>query len=106
MTSVPVSPASASHLLTFDLEHWYEGYRLRGFGGWENLPARDPATLDRLLNLLAEFNQRATFFVTGRFATEFPAAVKSGVLRRLLQTHRFTSIRDWLAGVAAGAGRP
>jgi polysaccharide deacetylase family protein (PEP-CTERM system associated) len=79
MTALPVSPARASHLLTFDLEHWYEGYRLRGFGGWESLPARDPDTLVRLLDLLAEFDQRATFFVTGRFAAEFPAAVRSVV---------------------------
>jgi polysaccharide deacetylase family protein (PEP-CTERM system associated) len=65
------------HLLTFDVEHWYEGYRLRGFGGWDKLPARDPATVARLLELLAEHNQRATFFATGRFASEFPAVVRS-----------------------------
>jgi polysaccharide deacetylase family protein (PEP-CTERM system associated) len=68
------------HLLTFDAEHWYEGYRLRGFGGWERLPARDPATIERLLRLLAKHAQQATFFTTGRFAAEFPGVVRSIVV--------------------------
>jgi len=70
-------PPGGSHLLTFDAEHWYEGYRLRGHGGWERLPARDPATIERLLRLLAEYDQQATFFTTGRFAAEFPSVVRS-----------------------------
>lgn len=69
-------PAGHTHLLTFDAEHWYEGYRLRGFGGWERLPARDPVTIRRLLLLLADYDQQATFFTTGRFAAEFPDVVR------------------------------
>jgi polysaccharide deacetylase family protein (PEP-CTERM system associated) len=65
------------HLLTFDAEHWYEGYRLRGRGGWESFPPRDPATIQRLLGLLEEHGRQATFFVTGRFATEFPRVVQA-----------------------------
>ena len=72
-----LQPTGVTHLLTFDAEHWYEGYRLRGFGGWESLPARDPATIERLLRVLAEHDQQATFFTTGRFATEFPGVVRS-----------------------------
>jgi len=74
-TSVPRS--GACHLLTFDVEHWYEGYRLRGRGGWEAFPPRDPDTVHRLLGLLAEHDQHATFFATGRFAAEFPDVVKA-----------------------------
>ena len=51
----PTRQTRGAHLLTFDAEHWYEGYRLRGFGGWENVPARDPATIERLLRLLAKY---------------------------------------------------
>src|SRR5215218_2947168 len=69
--------SGARHLLTFDVEHWYEGYRLRGVGGWETLPSRDPATVQRLLSLLAEHEQHATFFATGRFAMEFPDVIKA-----------------------------
>jgi polysaccharide deacetylase family protein (PEP-CTERM system associated) len=41
------------------------------------LPARDPATVSRLLELLQESDQHATFFATGRFAAEFPAVIGS-----------------------------
>jgi len=65
------------HLLTFDIEHWYEGYIHRGLGGWEGLPPRDPVVVEKLLELLAQYKQSATFFVTGKFAREFPSLVKS-----------------------------
>jgi polysaccharide deacetylase family protein (PEP-CTERM system associated) len=81
MVTAPVpdaAPASASaHILTFDAEHWYEGYRHRGFGGWDRFPPRDPATIARLLRLLEAYDQRATFFVTGRLAAEFPETVRA-----------------------------
>jgi|SRR5579859_880762 len=70
-------PRQHVHLLTFDLEHWYEGYRYRGYGGWADIPPRDPDTVQGLLELLANTGQRATFFTTGRFATEFPHVVRS-----------------------------
>ncbi|MCC6180134.1 MAG: polysaccharide deacetylase family protein [Chloroflexi bacterium] len=68
-------PRTASHLLSFDVEHWYEGYRLRNRGGWEQISPRDPANVERLLALLGRFGQQATFFATGRFATEFPGVI-------------------------------
>jgi len=69
-------PSKVSHFLTFDLEHWYQGYRYRGGGGWEKFPARDHVIVERLLNLLGEFKHKATFFVTGVFAVEFPSLMK------------------------------
>lgn len=68
--------SEVSHFLTFDLEHWYLGYRYRGAGGWEKFPARDHLIVERLLNLLGEFKHKATFFVTGVFVAEFPSLMK------------------------------
>jgi polysaccharide deacetylase family protein (PEP-CTERM system associated) len=65
------------HFLTFDVEHWYEGYRHRNLGGWENMPPRDHVIVERLFELLSAHNQSATFFFTGRFAREFPTLVKT-----------------------------
>lgn len=67
------------HLLTFDVEHWYEGYRYRNLDGWENVSPRDHIIVERLFDLLGKYDQKATFFFTGRFAREFPRLVKQCV---------------------------
>lgn len=64
------------HLLTFDVEHWYEGYRHRNLGGWEIAPPRDHVVVERLYEVLSQHGYTATFFFTGRFAREFPALVR------------------------------
>lgn len=65
-----------TNFLTFDVEHWYEGYRHRSTAGWEGLPVRDHQTVEKLLTLLEEFQIKATFFVTGAFAQDFPALLR------------------------------
>ena len=65
-----------SNFLTFDVEHWYEGYRHRSTGGWEGFPPRDDRTVEKLLALLEEFQIKATFFVTGAFAQDFPVLLR------------------------------
>jgi polysaccharide deacetylase family protein (PEP-CTERM system associated) len=64
------------NLLTFDIEHWYEGYKQRNVDGWETISPRDHYTIESVLELLGNFDQRATFFVTGVFAKEFPGLIK------------------------------
>ncbi len=64
------------HLLTFDVEHWYEGYRYRDLDGWQNYPPRDDRMVERLLDIMGETGQRSTMFFTGRYAEEFPHVVK------------------------------
>ncbi len=64
------------HLLTFDVEHWYESYRQRNLGGWENVSPRDHLVVEQLFELLGKHEQTATFFFTGRFAREFPMVVR------------------------------
>lgn len=73
--SLPQTPL-APHLLTFDVEHWYEGFRYRGLDGWQTYPPRDDKMVERLLDKLAQTGQRSTMFITGRFAEEFPHVVK------------------------------
>ena len=65
-----------THLLTFDVEHWYEGFRYRGIDGWQAFPPRDDQTVERLLNKMSETGQRSTMFFTGRYAEEFPHVVR------------------------------
>lgn len=78
MPSPPVQSRNPDHLhlLTFDVEHWYEGFRHRGIGGWEVFPPRDDRTIERVLDQLAAAHQRSTMFFTGRYAEEFPHVVK------------------------------
>lgn len=71
-----VSCAEQAHLLTFDVEHWYEGFRYRGLDGWQDYPPRDDRMVERLLDKLGETNQRCTMFFTGHYAEEFPHVVK------------------------------
>jgi len=66
----------ASHLLTFDVEHWYEGFRYRDLDGWQGYPPRDDKMVERLLDKLGEAGQRSTMFFTGLYAEEFPHVVK------------------------------
>jgi polysaccharide deacetylase family protein (PEP-CTERM system associated) len=67
------------NILTFDIEHWYEGYRYRGIDGWQAYPPRDDRVVGKLLDALAASEQRATLFFTGRYAAEFPQIVKRSV---------------------------
>jgi polysaccharide deacetylase family protein (PEP-CTERM system associated) len=64
------------NILTFDIEHWYEGYRYRGIDGWQAFPPRDGRVVSALLDLLRRTEQRATLFFTGRYACEFPEIVE------------------------------
>ena len=70
-----------THLLTFDIEHWYESWRIRGLSFDKNLADCDTPCVFRLLDLLDEKNQKATFFFTSNFAREFPLALKECVAR-------------------------
>ncbi len=69
------------HILSFDIEHWYESWRLRGLSGYEGLPDCDTPGIRGLLDLLDRTGRSATFFFTGRFAREFPALARECVER-------------------------
>lgn len=70
-----------AHILTFDIEHWYESWRLRGLPYDTSLPDCDGPLLQKLLDLLDRHDASATFFFTGAFAREFPHLARECVLR-------------------------
>lgn len=64
-------------ILSFDVEHWYLGFKTRGIKGWEKDVWRDYKNIDKILSLLRTYNIQATFFITGRYAKDYPDIVKS-----------------------------
>lgn len=74
--TIEVCSTQQMHLLTFDVEHWYEGFRYRDLDGWQGYPPRDDKMVERLLDKLGDTRQRSTMFFTGRFAEEFPNVVR------------------------------
>lgn len=71
-----IGPAPLRHFLTFDVEHWYQGYRVRGSNDHYRFLPRDHVTVEKLLRLLEKYNFSATFFTTGVFAEEFPSLIR------------------------------
>jgi len=66
----------AEHILTFDVEYWYQGFVQRNLDGWQRYPPRDKESIEKIVGLLEEFNVRATFFVLGKFAERYPNIVR------------------------------
>jgi len=64
-----------SHIFTVDVENWYDGIQSLSF---HDGPAdsRLKANLDRMLDLLAERDVKATFFWLGKVASEHPDLVR------------------------------
>ena len=70
---------SLLHVLTIDLEDWFHVTNFENVirrSEWTAYPTRVQKTLPRLLDLLAEHNARATFFVLGWVARRFPSLLK------------------------------
>jgi polysaccharide deacetylase family protein (PEP-CTERM system associated) len=65
-----------ANALTVDWEDWYHGLLDRP-ERWDGLPARLPLLTGRLLDLLAEHQVRATFFILGHAAERHPETVKA-----------------------------
>lgn len=62
------------NILTFDIEEWYIEKAFHG--GRQEKYAEFDHYLDDILNLLDESSLKATFFVVGKMATEFPNVVR------------------------------
>ncbi|GJM20159.1 MAG: polysaccharide deacetylase [Planctomycetota bacterium] len=81
-----MTPAAAlTHGLSFDIEEAHHALNMWSVTPpetWDEQPTRVEAVTDRLLALLAEHDQRATFFVLGQVARRSPevvhAIVKAG----------------------------
>lgn len=64
--------------LTIDLEDWYQGLTSTStqIGRWSQLEDRVVANTEKLLDIFAEYDVKATFFVLGYVADQFPAIVR------------------------------
>jgi polysaccharide deacetylase family protein (PEP-CTERM system associated) len=70
---------SATHILTVDVEDWFhilEADQAPDRDAWEGLPSRVERNTDRLLELFAEHDARATFFSVGWIAQRHPELIK------------------------------
>jgi polysaccharide deacetylase family protein (PEP-CTERM system associated) len=64
-------------ILSFDVEHWYTGLKYRGISGWQADNRRDHKNIESILYILEKYGSRATFFITGQYAEDYPDIVKT-----------------------------
>ncbi len=68
-----------SHILTVNLEDYFQVGAFNRFiqkNRWQRFESRIEVTTDRTLELLARHGAKATFFVLGWIADQFPAAIR------------------------------
>jgi len=66
-------------LLTFDIEDWFQVENLKGKikrSDWDYKKLRVKNNTNRILNLLEQYNQSATFFVLGWIAERIPETIE------------------------------
>ena len=67
------------NILTFDIEEWFhllDNASTRSEKEWSNYESRIHSNMDKIFNLLAKSNQKATFFVVGWIAEKYPEVVR------------------------------
>ena len=64
--------------LTIDLEDWYQGLTStsRRIDQWPTFESRVTRNTERILEILEQANVKATFFVLGYVADQFPSLVR------------------------------
>ena len=73
-----VKNRQVTHALSFDIEDWFhlvEVDATSDVDGWDSFPSIVVERTNQILDLLAEFNVRATFFVLGWVAEKYPELV-------------------------------
>jgi polysaccharide deacetylase family protein (PEP-CTERM system associated) len=98
---------SITNALTVDLEDWYHGLTrtMRTPERWNTLPPRAEISTHILLDLLAEADVKATFFVLGDLAAKSPSLIRQiaeagheignhGYSHRLIYEHTPEQFRD------------
>lgn len=66
-------------ILTFDIEDWFHTHHNRKYYSghiWEQLPTRVEKNTEKILDLLGEYDRKATFFILGWVAEKHPDLVK------------------------------
>jgi polysaccharide deacetylase family protein (PEP-CTERM system associated) len=67
------------HILTFDIEEWFhilDNESTKSKKEWVKYPCRIYENMDRIFNILDKHNQKATFFVLGWIAQQYPEIIK------------------------------
>lgn len=81
-------------ILTFDIEDWFhvlDNPETSSPASWEKMPSRLEAGVDRILHLLSDTDQPATFFCLGWVAEKYPSVIKKIVNSgNHLATHSYT----------------
>jgi polysaccharide deacetylase family protein (PEP-CTERM system associated) len=80
-------------ILTFDLEDWFhilDHPATRYPAQWENFESRVERNTDRLLALLAQHGQRATFFCLGWVADRFPELIRRVADQHTIACHTYS----------------
>lgn len=62
--------------LSIDLEDWYQGIETIGFNDWQSYESRIVDETCKILLILKNFNVKATFFIVGYVADNFPELIK------------------------------
>jgi len=71
-------------ILSFDIEDWFhvlDNPETSSPASWEKMPSRLEAGVDRILHLLSDTDQPATFFCLGWVAEKYP-----GIIRRIVDS--------------------
>ena len=66
-------------ILSFDIEDWFhilDNPETSNLTSWEKMPSRLEAGVDRILSLLSDTNQPATFFCLGWVAEKYPSVIE------------------------------
>lgn len=66
-------------ILSFDIEEWFhllDNTSTKTEADWAKYPSRIDENMERIFNLLAENNQKATFFCLGWVARKYPHIIK------------------------------
>lgn len=66
-------------ILTFDIEEWFhllDNASTKTEKEWETYPCRIYENMDRIFDILERHNQKATFFIIGWIARQYPEIVK------------------------------
>lgn len=63
------------NIFTVDLEDWYQGIEIKQ-SQWQSFEKRLEKSSQRLLDLLEQNDIKATFFVLGKVAEEYPGLIK------------------------------
>ena len=81
-------------ILSFDIEDWFhvlDNPETSSPTSWEKIPSRLEAGVDRILHLLSDTGQPATFFCLGWVAEKYPSVIKKIVKSgHHLATHSHT----------------